>query len=71
MTLPPSIAFIVTCMGRLTHLRESLPRLATQPASECILVDFSCPEGCGAWAETHHPAVRVVRVPGQEHFNLA
>lgn len=71
MTQPPSIAFIVTCMGRLTHLRESLPRLAAQPASECILVDFSCPEGCGAWAAANHPAVRVVRVPGQEHFNLA
>lgn len=71
MTPSPFVSFIVTCMGRLGHLRASLPRLAAQGDSECILVDYSCPDGCGAWAEAEFPAVRVVRVPGQQTFNLA
>ncbi len=71
MTALPDLAFVVTCMGRLRHLQQSLPRLAMQAGTECILVDYSCPDHCGAWAEAAFPGVRVVRVPGQRTFNLA
>lgn len=67
----PRIAFVTTCMGRLAHLRQSLPGLAQQADSECILVDYSCPERAGEWAEREWPAVRVVRVDGASRFNLA
>lgn len=71
MTALPDLCFVVTCMGRLAHLQQSLPRLAMQAGSECILVDYSCPDHCGARAEAAFPGVRVVRVPGQRTFNLA
>lgn len=67
----PLIAFVTTCMGRLAHLQQSLPSLAQQAGSECVLVDYSCPERSGEWAEQHCPDVRVVRVESAVRFNLA
>lgn len=64
-------SIVVTSMGRLEQLRESLPACAGQPHAECIVVDYSCPQASGAWAEREYPQVRVVRVPGEETFNAA
>ena len=36
-----------------------------------MVVDYACPDRTGDWVEANHPSVRVVRVPGQRHFNLA
>jgi glycosyltransferase involved in cell wall biosynthesis len=63
--------FIVTSMGRLEQLRESLPACLVQPNAECIVVDYSCPQECGAWAEREHPHARIIRVPGESAFNAA
>jgi len=66
-----TLGFVVTCKGRLQHLSQSLPRLATQAASECVLVDYDCPEHCGEWAGEYTPAVRVVQVQNAPYFSVA
>lgn len=58
-------------MGRLAQLRESLPACLAQPHAESIVVDYSCPQECGAWVESEHPRARVIRVPGESVFNAA
>lgn len=71
---PPLITFVVPCMGRLEHLRRTLPLLARQPQTEVVVVDYSDPDQCGNWVENpaqSWPNVRVARYPGQQHFNLS
>lgn len=65
------LSFVTTCMGRLSHLRRSLPPLASQPGADCIVVDYSCPEQSGEWVLANFPGTRVVRVEGESCFNLA
>jgi len=67
----PRFSLITTSMGRLQHLQQSLPSLLTQPDSEVIVVDYSCPEGTGDWLLAQRSPARVVRVPGQARFNLS
>jgi glycosyltransferase involved in cell wall biosynthesis len=66
----PIITFIVTCKGRLQHLKHSLPRLVAQKKSQTILVDFECPDGAGDWAEAEFKQVKVIRLKGGE-FNVS
>lgn len=74
---PFHCAAVITCMGRLRHLRRSLPALLERSSMPVVLVDYSCPDGCGEWAEAEvlkhpHPLgmrLFVVSVPGQRHFN--
>jgi glycosyltransferase involved in cell wall biosynthesis len=63
------LCYITTCMGRLAHLRETLPRIAGQPGVECVVVDYACPDHAGDWVEATFPQVRVVRVEGETLFN--
>jgi hypothetical protein len=65
------IAFVVTCKGRLHHLRQSLPLLARQPDSECIVVDYDCPDHTHQWVAAHFPEVRVVHVKDSPVFNVS
>jgi hypothetical protein len=65
----PELCFVVTCMGRLEYLRRTLPRLASQHGCTCVMVDYSCPDRSGDWVEANAPAVRVIRVEGQPHYN--
>jgi glycosyltransferase involved in cell wall biosynthesis len=37
----------------------------------CVVVDYSCPEGAGDWAQANYPAARVIRVPDQARFNAS
>lgn len=64
-------SFIVTCKGRLSHLKQSLPALVVQKNSETILVDYSCEDGCGDWASTNHPETTIVQVIGEKDFCLS
>jgi glycosyltransferase involved in cell wall biosynthesis len=66
-----TICFVTTCMGRLNALRQTLGTVVCQPGCSVVVVDYSCPDGTGAWVEQQHPQVRVVRVPGQEQFHVA
>lgn len=65
------IDIIITCMGRLEHLKQSLPLALSQKHANCIVVDYSCPERCGEWIENNGLTAQVVRVPGQKHFNAS
>jgi glycosyltransferase involved in cell wall biosynthesis len=64
-----TFAIITTCMGRLSHLKLSLPKTVAQAAREMIVVDFSCPDGSGEYVRANTPAVQVVTVEGQSHFS--
>lgn len=65
------ICFITTCKGRLSALKQSLPTMVSQPDSEVVVVDYSCPENTGAWVKEHFPQCRVVAVPHQAEFHLS
>jgi glycosyltransferase involved in cell wall biosynthesis len=66
----PSVAFITTCKGRLHHLQQTLPLMAAEKPDELIVVDYSCPDGSGAWVEQEYPQAKVVRTEGKDKFNL-
>ncbi|HEX7775909.1 MAG TPA: glycosyltransferase family A protein [Parvibaculum sp.] len=63
------ICCITTCMGRLEHLKQTLPRTVAQPGVSVVVVDYSCPDGAGDWVEANFPQVRVVRVEGETLFS--
>lgn len=65
----PTYSLIVTCKGRLMHLRQTLPLFCALPDTEVILVDYGCPDRSGDWALGHFPAVKVVRVEDDPGFN--
>jgi glycosyltransferase involved in cell wall biosynthesis len=65
----PDLCFITTCMGRLSFLKQTLKLAIAQPDASVVVVDYSCPEGCGDWVERYFPGVTVVRVPGEKHYN--
>lgn len=65
------IAFVVTCKGRLHHLRQTLPLLVSQADCECIVVDYDCPDQTYRWVTTNFPTVHVVHVSDAPRFHLA
>ncbi len=67
----PDITFTTTCMGRLSHLKQTLPRLVSQPGCHVVVADFSCPDQCGRWIrENYSPQqVTVVNVHGRTVFD--
>ena len=67
----PQLCFVTTCRGRRAHLEQSLPRLAAQPGTECMVVDYGCPDGTGDWVEANYPQVKVVRSGQRPWFELA
>ena len=72
VTAAAPISVIVTCKGRLGHLRQTLPALIRAlPRAEVILVDYDCPERCGDWVEANAPGVTVVRAHDRPIFNIA
>jgi N-terminal domain of galactosyltransferase len=58
-------------MGRIDQLKQTLGCSANQVNCSCVLVDYSCPQGTGDWAETHFPAVRVLRLSRRTEFNAS
>ena len=67
----PLLSYITTCKGRLSHLQQTLPRVAAQPNVECIVVDYGCPEKSGDWVAANFPDVKVVRVGPTDTFNAS
>jgi glycosyltransferase involved in cell wall biosynthesis len=65
------LSIIVTCKGRLDHLKQSLPRMAAQTGCECIVVDYECPDGAAQWVRESHPHVKTVEVRNVPRFNVA
>lgn len=63
---------VVTCMGRLEHLKQSLPRLLEHTAMHVVVVDYSCPDGTGHWVSEHfgdNDRVYLIGCDGKEKFN--
>jgi hypothetical protein len=56
-------------MGRLGQLRRTLPRLLQHTPCPIVVVDWSCPDGAGDWAEAQSERIYVVRRPGERQFN--
>jgi len=52
--LPDLLWVVVPCMGRLVHLRQTLPSLLRQPGIRYCLVDYACPDRCGEWVRRSH-----------------
>jgi glycosyltransferase involved in cell wall biosynthesis len=65
----PTLCFVIACMGRLSHLKETLASAVSQPGCSCVVVDYSCPDHCGDWVEANFPQVRVVRVEGKSTYS--
>jgi len=48
----PVASIVVTCKGRLHHLRQTLPEMLHQKAEfpyEVVVVDYGCPQGTFNW----------------------
>lgn len=60
---------IVTCKGRLMHLKQTLPLFCALPDTEVTVVDYGCPDRCGDWVEVNFPGVKVVRIDDDPGFN--
>jgi hypothetical protein len=71
----PFFSLCTSCMGRLNHLKMTLPVSLSHDCAEILLVDYSCPEGAGDWAEQTFPAevqtgrLRVIRVPARPEYH--
>ncbi|MBL7002511.1 MAG: sulfotransferase [Gammaproteobacteria bacterium] len=62
---------VVTCKGRLEHLKQSLPQLLKQTSSTVFLVDYDCPNQSGEWAHKKYNKVNVIKVTKSPEFNLS
>jgi glycosyltransferase involved in cell wall biosynthesis len=67
----PLFSAVVTCKGRLEHLKVSLPALMALDEVEVIVVDYDCPDGAGDWVSDAHPAAKLVRVADKPLFSGA
>lgn len=65
------ITFIMTCMGRLSQVEQTLPFVQAQSNSNVIFVDYSCPDHSGLWVQQHFPEAHVVKQEGASYFNLS
>ena len=82
LTLPakPKISFCTTCMGRLHHLKETLPRNIEDnkdyPDLEFVLLDYSSPDGMYDWVQNNFKPlldsgrIRYYRVEGCTDFHM-
>jgi hypothetical protein len=68
--LPP-VSLITICKNRLHHLKETLPWMMKQSATEVIVVDYGCEQGTSAWVNKNYPAARVVEVTDDPKFCAA
>jgi hypothetical protein len=65
------VSAIVVCKGRLSHLKETLPRLMGLPLHEVVVVDYDCPDRCGDWVAAQFPAAKVLRIENQPILNIS
>lgn len=60
---------VTSCCGRLPFLQQALPSWLYDAPSPIVVVDYSCPDGSGDWAES--VGAWVVRVHGRKFFSRA
>lgn len=70
-TQTPSITLATTCMGRLDHLRQTLPVWSEFPGVRIVVVDYACPDRCGDWVRDNFSDDRigVVRIDDRTRFD--
>ena len=66
-----NLSCIITCKGRLEHLKESLPKVCAAGFDEVIVVDFDCPQSTADWCRANYPKAKAIKVSNQPEFNLA
>lgn len=66
-----SLCFIVTCKGRLEHLKQTLPLLDQVANTQCVVVDYACPQNSGLWVQLNFPDVQVEFVTDDTEFCLS
>lgn len=62
---------IITCKGRLHHLKQTIKKFENQGFFEIIVVDYDCPDGTYEYLQKHHPRVNAILVKNKPNFNLA
>lgn len=65
------LSFVVTCKGRLQHLRQSLPLMMAQRGTHTIVVDAECPDDTANWVNANQPKATVVRLDNSKVFSLS
>jgi hypothetical protein len=77
MLVLPEFSLCTSCMGRLEHLKRTLPLSLSHECAEVLLVDYSCPDRSGDWAEKTFSVeietgrLRVFRVNGRTEYHHA
>jgi hypothetical protein len=73
--VPPwvPLRIITTCMGRLHHLKQTLPLWLKESSVSVTVVDWSCQQGTADWIKQNYndPRLTVVRKEGETKFNLS
>lgn len=63
-----SLTAVTICMGRLEHLETTLPLMLAE-FEQVIMVDWSCPQNSGDWAEKE--GATVVRRKDEKYWNAS
>lgn len=67
----PLVSVIITCINRLEHLKQTLPKLSIQKFIEIIVVDYGCLQGTRDWVKQDFPNVKLVFVDDDPIFSLS
>src|SRR5688572_15135597 len=77
----PRISLCTTCMGRLHHLKETLPRNLEDnkdcPELEFVVLDYNSPDSTGAWLHETYPdlihsgRLKYFRTTEPKYFHMA
>lgn len=77
----PRISFCTTCMGRLHHLKETLPRNIEDNRDcgdlEFVVLDYNSPDSTGAWIHDTYPdlirtgRLKYFRTTEPRYFHMA
>lgn len=59
----PRCTVVTTSMGRLHHLRRSVPSWLSHTPWDVVVADHRCPDGSADWAASQGPRARGIRVP--------
>lgn len=57
---------VVTCMGRLSHVKASIASVSQYTGVQYLLVDHECPDKSGDWVEQYHPEASVLRIKARD-----
>ena len=62
---------IITCKGRLEHLKKTVKHFENQGFEKIIVVDYDCPDGTYMYLQKYHPTITPIIVQNKPIFNLS